>query len=98
MPSYSGRMALLASALASRCCRDYQSTETTLTNMPAEPLTDQQLRDCIIEAVRDGDATDALHYAQRWNALRNPFPAAQWCAACGKWTDHTSGTCPTIAH
>lgn len=21
-----------------------------------------------------------------------------WCAACGKWTDHQSGTCPTITH
>lgn len=21
-----------------------------------------------------------------------------WCAACGKWGDHGSGTCPTIPH
>ena len=22
----------------------------------------------------------------------------KWCAACGKHSDHTSGTCPTIKH
>jgi hypothetical protein len=21
-----------------------------------------------------------------------------WCAACGRWSDHASGTCPTITH
>ena len=20
----------------------------------------------------------------------------KWCAMCGKWTDHTSGTCPEL--
>jgi hypothetical protein len=22
----------------------------------------------------------------------------KWCAMCGKWTDHQSGTCPELAH
>lgn len=25
-------------------------------------------------------------------------PDKLWCAACGKWGDHQSGTCPTIEH
>ena len=30
--------------------------------------------------------------------IHHRFGLKLWCSACGKWSDHQSGTCPTITH
>jgi hypothetical protein len=47
-------------------------------------------------------APDYVRYATHWHpdqaTAPEPVNEPIWCAACGRWGNHGSGTCPTIWH
>lgn len=64
-------------------------------------MTDQPLKTLCSKCGKDADGGSTGGVPICWDCYYNNLNKKHnklWCAACGTWGDHQSGTCPTITH